>query len=216
MRILQVKDNKTALETNKTELQKTIDEKNTELQKKIEDNKEALETNKEEIQKKIDEKNTEVQKKRDKEYINKEMMNKEIDLFEKKKQENEFRKLYLNNRKIEEEKEHGIIEGQNHLMKRQKEWEMQNCEHMNKVQSIYQKKHNLAINEYLDILKKDIKRSQKLNLIKDNFDHQNKIKNEKRELYLINFKKKKKDMEKKNKKRRGRKNQERRRRKIKK
>ena len=140
----------------------------------------------------------EYQKKRDKEYINQEMMNKEIDLFDKKRQENEFRNLYLSNRKIEEEKEHGIIESQNHLMKKQKEWEMQNCEHMNKVENIYQKKHNLAINEYLDILKKDIKRSQKLNLIKDNFDHQNKIKNEKRELYLINFKKKKKDIEKNN------------------
>ena len=72
---------------------------------------------------------------------------------------------------------------------------MKNYEHMNKVENLYQNKHNLIVNEYFDILKKDIKRSKRRNLIKDNFDNKNKIENEKREIYLINFKKKKKDME---------------------
>ena len=137
----------------------------------------------------------EYQKKRDKAYYNKEIMEKEIDLMDKKKEEKELNKLYLTRRRIDEEKEKGIIDNQNYLMKKQKEWEMKNYEHMNKVENLYQNKHNLIVNEYFDILKKDIKRSKRRNLIKDNFDNKNKIENEKRAIYLINFKKKKKDME---------------------
>ena len=136
------------------------------------------------------------QKKRDKEYYNREMMDKEINLMDKKNKEKQFRIIYLNQRKIDEEKEQKIIDEQNDLMRKQREWEIKNFEHMNKVENIYQKKHNLVIDEYFDILKKDIKRKKKFNIIKDNFDFKNKIENERRDLYLANFKNKKKEMEK--------------------
>ena len=136
------------------------------------------------------------QKKRDKEYYNREMMDKEINLMDKKNKEKQFRITYLNQRKIDEEKEQKIIDEQNDLMRKQREWEIKNFEHMNKVENIYQKKHNLVIDEYFDILKKDIKRKKKFNIIKDNFDFKNKIENERRDLYLANFKNKKKEMEK--------------------
>ena len=136
------------------------------------------------------------QKKRDKEYYNREMMDKEINLMDKKNKEKQFRIIYLNQRKIDKEKEQKIIDEQNDLMRKQREWEIKNFEHMNKVENIYQKKHNLVIDEYFDILKKDIKRKKKFNIIKDNFDFKNKIENERRDLYLANFKNKKKEMEK--------------------
>ena len=136
------------------------------------------------------------QKKRDKEYYNREMMDKEINLMDKKNKEKQFRIIYLNQRKIDEEKEQKIIDEQNDLMRKQREWEIKNFEHMNKVENLYQKKHNLVIDEYFDILKKDIKRKKKFNIIKDNFDFKNKIENERRDLYLANFKNKKKEMEK--------------------
>ena len=50
------------------------------------------------------------QKKRDKEYNDKEMMDKEIDLIDKKKKEKEFNIIYLNLRKIDEKKEQKIID----------------------------------------------------------------------------------------------------------
>ena len=137
----------------------------------------------------------ETQKRRDKEYYNKEMMDKEIKLIDKKNKEKQFRIIYLNQRKIDEEKEHKIIDEQNDLMRKQREWEIKNFEHMNKVENIYQKKHKFVIDEYFDILKKDIKRKKKFNMIKDNFDYKNKIENDKRDLYLANFKNKKKEME---------------------
>ena len=67
---------------------------------------------------------------------------------------------------------------------------------MSKVANIYQQKHNSVINEYLDILKKDIKRKKRLKAVKDDFDYKNKIENEKRDLLLVNFKNKKKYLEK--------------------
>lgn len=136
------------------------------------------------------------QKKRDKEYYHREMIDKEINLIDKINKEKQFRVLYLNQRKIDEEKEQKIIDEQNDLMRKQKEWEIKNFEHMNKVENIYQKKHNLVIDEYFDILKKDIKRKKKFDIIKDNFDFKNKVENDKRDLYLANFKNRKKEMEK--------------------
>ena len=136
------------------------------------------------------------QKKRDKEYYDKEKRDKEIDLIDKQIQEKQFTKEYLNHRKNEERKEKEIIDEQNNLMKKQKNWEMQNFEHMSKVANIYQQKHNSVINEYLDILKKDIKRKKRLKAVKDDFDYKNKIENEKRDLLLVNFKNKKKYLEK--------------------
>ena len=137
----------------------------------------------------------EYQKKRDKEYLNKEKTDKERDLIDKQIQEKEFRKEYLNQRKIDEKKEKEIIDEQNKLMKKQKDWELQNFEHMTKVANIYQQKHNNVINEYFDILKKDRKRNKRFEIIKEDFDYKNRIENQKREVYLVNFKKKKKDIE---------------------
>ena len=136
----------------------------------------------------------EFQKKRDKEYYNKEKMDKEIDLNDKQIQEKEFRRIYLNQRKIDEKKEKEIINEQNNLMKRQKDWEMQNFEHMSKVEYIYQQKHNSVINEYFDILKKDIKRKKRFKIVKEDFDYKNKIENEKRDFHLANFKNKEKNI----------------------
>ena len=135
-------------------------------------------------------------KKRDKEYLNKEIMDKEIDLYDKKNKEKEFRKIYLNQRKEDEEKEQKIIDNQIDIFKKQKEWEMKNYEHLNKVENIYLKKHNLAVNEYFNILKKDIKRNKRFDEIKKNLDFKNKIENEKRDLYLANYKNRNKDIEK--------------------
>lgn len=137
----------------------------------------------------------EYQKQKDKDYYNKEIINKEIDLMDKKRKENEFNKFYLKQKKIDEEKEQGIINEQNYLLKRQKEWEMKNKEHMSKVDSIYQQKHNLVLNEYNDILKNDIKRQKKRQILKESFNNKNKIKNEKRTMYLLNYKRNKKIME---------------------
>ena len=135
-------------------------------------------------------------KKRDNEYYDKDAINKELDLYDKKKKEKEFRKIYLYERKKDEEKEQRRIENQNILFKKQKEWEMQNYEHLNKVANINQKKHNWALKEYFNILKKDIKRNKRFDEIKQNLEIKNNIENRKRDLYLINFKNRNKDIEK--------------------
>ena len=126
--------------------------------------------------------------KKDKEFYNKEVIDKEIDLMDKRYKEKEFRKSYLNQRKINEVKEQRYKGKQKEIIRKQKEWELKNIEHMDKVKGLYQKKHSYIINEYFDILRKDIKRKKRLNINKENFALKKKIENEKRDKKIADFK----------------------------
>ncbi len=133
--------------------------------------------------------------KKDKEFINKQIIDKEIDLMDKRYKEKEFRKSYLNQIKIDEVKEQRYLDDQKEIIRKQKEWEMKNIEHMDKVEDLYQKKHSYAINEYFDILRKDIQRKKRLNLNKEQFAFKKNIENEKRDKVIADFKYNKKIME---------------------
>jgi hypothetical protein len=149
--------------------------------------------------KKEEEKNKiryEAKKMKDKEFYEKEMMDKEIDIVDKKNKEKQFRKLCNFQRKVEKAKERKYHDEVNELMKKQREWEIKNFEHLEKVENLYQKKHSSIINEYFDILKKDIKRKKKMNLIKTNFAFKKRIENERREKVFTDYKNHKKIIEK--------------------
>ena len=153
----------------------------------------------EEYIKKEEEKNKmkyEMKKMKDKEYYEKEMMDKEIDLVDKKNKENQFRKLCLCQRKKEEVKEQKYYDELNDLMKKQQEWQLKNFEHMDKVENLYQQKHSSAINEYFDILKKDIKRQKQMKIKKENFIFKKKKENERREKIFTDHKNHKRVLEK--------------------
>jgi hypothetical protein len=73
--------------------------------------------------KKEEEKNRiryEAKKMKDKEFYEKEMLDKEIDIVDKKNKEKEFRKLYNFQRKVEKAKERKYHDEVNELMKKQK------------------------------------------------------------------------------------------------
>lgn len=131
---------------------------------------------------------SENKKKREKAIMDKEKMEEEMNLVTKRNNERDFNKAYIEQLKLEEKKEQKILEHQNELMKSQKDWEMKNFEHKDKVENLYRMKHELIIKEYLDTLKKDIIRNRKLNQIREEFDIKNKIEDERRDRYLINFK----------------------------
>ena len=122
----------------------------------------------------------EYQRKKDSELYKKEIMDKELDLIDRKKKEKDFKKIYLKKRLLDEEKEKKYLDEQTNKIKKNKEWEKKKKEHIDKVENIYQKKHSLVINEYIDILKKDIERNKKLEKRKEEFDHKKQIENEKR------------------------------------
>ena len=134
--------------------------------------------------------------KRDKIIKAQENLEKEIDLLDRKKKEKEFNKECLYHRQIEEMKEKIRIEKQNEIRKKQIEWESKNYEHMTKVESMYQKKHELAVQEYLGILKKGLQRYEKIDERKNEFNTKCEIEKNRRSLYLVNFKNKNNEIEK--------------------
>ena len=107
---------------------------------------------------------------RDKAIKEHEKYEKELDEAIKRKKEKDFINNCILQRKNEEMKEKKIKEFQEKIFERHKEWESKNFEHMEKVENMYQQKHNLAVNEYCSILKKDIIRHEKIEERKNQFD----------------------------------------------
>ena len=128
--------------------------------------------------------------KRDKEIKQREKLEQEINEINKKKKEKQFKNEIIEQRKKEEIKERKILEQQEKLRQRQQEWESKNFEHLTKVENMYEEKHNSAINEYMNILKKGIKRNEKIEERKNEFNLKTKIQNQKRYIHYINYKNK--------------------------
>ena len=128
--------------------------------------------------------------KRDKEIKQREKLEHEITEINKKKKEKEFNNEITQRRKKEEIKERKILEQQEKLRQRQQEWESKNFEHLTKVENMYEERHNSAINEYMNILKKGIKRNEKIEERKNEFNLKTKIQNQKRYIHYINYKNK--------------------------
>lgn len=128
--------------------------------------------------------------KRDNIIKQREKIEKEINEINKKKNEKEFTKECIEQRRQEELKERKILEQQEQLRKKQQEWESKNSEHLTKVENMHEKKHKSAINEYLDILKKGLQRHEKIEERKNEFNLKTKIENQKRYIHLINYKNK--------------------------
>jgi hypothetical protein len=124
-----------------------------------------------------------------------EKFDKLLDKVDRKKKEIEFNKECKIRREIEQIKEKKRIQNQNELIQKQKNWEVENYEHMTKVENMHQQRHELAVNEYLLILKKGIKRYEKIDERKNEMNIKSQIKNEERKLYLINYKMKNKEIE---------------------
>ena len=124
-----------------------------------------------------------------------EKFDKLLDKVDRKKKEIEFNKECKIRREIEQIKEKKRIQSQNELIQKQKNWEIENYEHMTKVENMHQQRHELAVNEYLLILKKGIKRYEKIDERKNEMNIKSQIKNEERKLYLINYKMKNKEIE---------------------
>ena len=76
------------------------------------------------------------------------------------------------------------------------DWESKNYEHMTKVENMFQKKHELAVQEYLGILKKGLQRYEKIDERKNEFNMKCEIEKNRRSLYLVNFKNKNNEIEK--------------------
>ena len=128
--------------------------------------------------------------KRDKEIKQREKLEHEITEINKKKKEKEFNNEITQRRKKEEIKERKILEQQEKLRQRQQEWESKNFEHLTKVENMYEERHNSAINEYMNILKKGIERHEKIEERKNEFNLKTKIQNQKRYIHYINYKNK--------------------------
>ena len=128
--------------------------------------------------------------KRDKEIKQREKLEHEITEINKKKKEKEFNNEITQRRKKEEIKERKILEQQEKLRQRQQEWESKNFEHLTKVENMYEERHNSAINEYMNILKKGIERHAKIEERKNEFNLKTKIQNQKRYIHYINYKNK--------------------------
>jgi len=128
--------------------------------------------------------------KRDKEIKQREKLEQEINEINKKKKEKQFKNEIIEQRKKEEIKERKILEQQEKLRQKQQEWESKNFEHLTKVENMYEEKHNSAINEYMNILKKGIERNEKIEERKNEFNLKTKIQNQKRYIHYINYKNK--------------------------
>ena len=76
---------------------------------------------------------------------------------------------------------------------RQQEWESKNQEHLSKVENMYEKKHNSAVNEYFQILKKGLERDEKIEERKNEFNLKNQLLNKNRYTIYINYKNKTKE-----------------------
>ena len=126
-----------------------------------------------------------------------EKLDKLLDKVERKQKEKEFNKECKLRREIERIKEKKRIEEENELRKKQKNWEIQNYEHMTKVENMKKEKHELAVKEFLYILKKGLKRHEKIEERKNEMNIKNQMKNEERKNHLYNYKLQNKKIEKK-------------------
>ena len=126
-----------------------------------------------------------------------EKLDKLLDKVERKQKEKEFNKECKLRREIERIKEKKRMEEENELRKKQKNWEIQNYEHMTKVENMKKEKHELAVKEFLYILKKGLKRHEKIEERKNEMNIKNQMKNEERKNHLYNYKLQNKKIEKK-------------------
>ena len=127
---------------------------------------------------------------RDRKIKEQEKIEKEIDIINKRKKEKEFNEKFLKQKIKEELKEKNILETQKKFLEKQKKWESKNFEHLTKVENLYQEKHNLAVNEYLLILRKGLERHERIEERKNEMNLKSQIENKKRISLLINYKNK--------------------------
>ena len=118
----------------------------------------------------------------------KEKMNQIFDQISKKQKEDEFNKECKLHREIENMKEKSQTKFQKDLLMRQRLWEKQHFEHQKKVEQMHKKKHEMAVEEYMQILKKGIERYEKIDERKNELSMKYQRKNEERNIYLINYK----------------------------
>ena len=111
-----------------------------------------------------------------------------FDSINKKEKEKEFNKECKLRREIENMKQNFNTKQQKELLERQKLWEKQNLEHQKKVEHMHKIKHKLAVDEYMQILKKGIERFERINERKNEMSMKYQKKNEERSLLLINYK----------------------------
>ncbi len=126
----------------------------------------------------------------------KEKMNQIFDQISKKQKEDEFNKECKLHREIENMKEKSQTKFQKDLLMRQRLWEKQHFEHQKKVEQMHKKKHEMAVEEYMQILKKGIERYEKIDERKNEMSMKYQRKNEERNIYLINYKLKNRIIEK--------------------
>ena len=126
----------------------------------------------------------------------KEKMNQIFDQISKKQKEDEFNKECKLHREIENMKEKSQTKFQKDLLMRQRHWEKQHFEHQKKVEQMHKKKHEMAVEEYMQILKKGIERYEKIDERKNEMSMKYQRKNEERNIYLINYKLKNRIIEK--------------------
>ena len=93
-------------------------------------------------------------------------------------------------------KEKSQTKFQKDLLMRQRLWEKQHFEHQKKVEQMHKKKHEMAVEEYMQILKKGIERYEKIDERKNEMSMKYQRKNEERNIYLINYKLKNRIIEK--------------------
>ena len=126
----------------------------------------------------------------------KEKMNQIFEQISKKQKEDEFNKECKLHREIENMKEKSQTKFQKDLLMRQRLWEKQHFEHQKKVEQMHKKKHEMAVEEYMQILKKGIERYEKIDERKNEMSMKYQRKNEERNIYLLNYKLKNRIIEK--------------------
>ena len=80
------------------------------------------------------------------------------------------------------------VKQQKEFLERQKLWQKQNLEHQKQVEYMHKIKHKLAVDEYMQILKKGIERFEKIDERKNEMFLKYQKKNQERNLLLINYK----------------------------
>ena len=98
-----------------------------------------------------------------------------------------IKKEYITKRDKEIKQREKLEQEINEINKKKKEKQFK---HLTKVENMYEEKHNSAINEYMSILKKGIKRNEKIEERKNEFNLKTKIQNQKRYIHYINYKNK--------------------------
>ena len=111
-----------------------------------------------------------------------------FDSINKKEKEKEFNKECKLRKEIENMQENFNAKQQKEFLERQKLWQKQNFEHQKKVEHMHKIKHKLAVDEYMQILKKGIERFEKIDERKNEMSLKYQKKNHERNLLLINYK----------------------------